>query len=101
MLASRMPTLGEAVHTIVVCSLVAIPMSAQYTLFHLVSGGNRFKEILLPLLIFPASLPLFIVAVDVLSYDSTLEHFYPLAGLAGLYLTISLFLAHYLFLEED
>lgn len=101
MLASRLPTPIDSAPILVVYVFVAIPMSSMHTLFHLVSSGNRFKEILLPLLIFPASLPLLILAVDVLPPQTSLPGLVALAGLGGVYLTVSLFLGHYLFLEED
>lgn len=90
-LRGRMPTLGVMAAPILFLSVAAVSLAALGVLLSYVAAGNRLREMLLPLLLFPVALPVLILAADAMAVAGATA--FPWTNLAVLLSPGVLFLA--------
>ena len=90
-LRGRFPPAGSLLAPMVFLSAAALSLAALGVLLSYVAAGNRLREMLLPLLLFPVALPVLMLAADAMAVP--FEKSFPWTNLAVLLSPAVLFLA--------
>jgi len=86
-------------------SLSSLSLAALGILLSYLSSGNRLKDLILPLILLPAAIPVFILAVDALQDDGsamieTGKHLIVLVAPGAIYASVGCWLYPHLAVEE-
>ena len=104
LLLGRIPGGSDLVGPFLTLALSALSLSALGILLSYIASGNRLREIILPLLLMPAALPVFMLATDALGRNpkegASLGAYLILAGPAVIFCSLGCLLYHTLSADE-